>query len=64
MCLLVSYKFVWQVVYATLDTPIKHCSSELLYKLEGEMFPKEPFDDTTTDDIGSDEVIHDEGKRW
>ncbi|PWA66146.1 RNA-directed DNA polymerase, eukaryota [Artemisia annua] len=48
------------VVYATLDSPIKHCSSELLYKLEGEMFPNQPFDDSAADDRGADEVIHDE----
>ncbi|PWA72323.1 ulp1 protease family, C-terminal catalytic domain-containing protein [Artemisia annua] len=48
------------VVYATLDSPIKHCSSELLYKLEGEMFRNQPFDDSAADDGGADEVIHDE----
>ncbi|PWA88824.1 ulp1 protease family, C-terminal catalytic domain-containing protein [Artemisia annua] len=48
------------VVYATLDSPIKHCSSELLYKLEGEMFPNQPLDDSAADDRGADEVIHDE----
>ena len=50
-------------MYATLDSPIKHYSSELLYKLEGEMFVNQPFDDSAADDRGADEVIHDDGKR-
>ena len=56
-------------MYAALDAPIKHFSSELLYKLEGDMFPKASVgddragDDRVGADRAGDEEIDNEGNR-
>ena len=43
-------------MYATLDTPIKHWSSEMLYKLQDDM-----FSDASVGDKDSVEETHSEG---
>ena len=56
----IKYYFESQVVYATLETPIKHWSSDMLNKLEADMFDKAFGGDAAGDDIDSFEEIYDE----
>ena len=48
-------------MYATLETPIKHWSSDMLNKLEADMFEKASVGDATGDDRDSFEEIYDDG---
>ena len=48
-------------MYATLNTPIKHWSSEMLYKLQDDMFSKASVGDASGDDKDSIEETHSEG---
>ena len=51
-------------MYATLDTPIKHWSSELLYKLQTDMFGKASVGDAAGDDRDVFEEIYDNGNMY
>lgn len=48
-------------MYATLDTPIKHWYSDLLCKLEADMFRKASVGDASGDDKDGVEETHPEG---